>query len=295
MKKSSAVQLAALVDTTSPAAVFEEVKNIFVRHYPIAAFGDVRAAFRDFNALFDGHFPGYRACNTRFHDKVHTSDALLAMARLIDGYNLRHQRLPVEPVRIALVATLFHDAGYIQRNNDKTGTGAKYTLNHVQRSIDFMEKYFAAKKWGRKAFLSASRMVQCTGFSTSVETIPFADTRERVLGRMLGAADILGQMSSRTYLERLLHLFLEFQEGRVPGYKSEYELLQKTLEFYAATRQRFAGPLGGVDRYAAEHFKARYGINEDLYRTTIQRQIDYLKRILGEKKGPFRTHLRRHV
>jgi hypothetical protein len=293
MKKEFSMQIALLVDTNNPAAVFEEVKNNFIRHYPIAAFTPVRAAFRDFNDLFDGRFPGYRACNTKFHDKLHTTDALLAITRLIDGYNLRHRCLPVEKVQIALIATLFHDAGYIQQSKDKKGTGAKYTLEHIRRSIAFMKDYFASRKLGKEAFQSAGRMVRCTGLSTAVETIPFKDENERQLGLMLAAADILGQMASRTYLERLLHLYREYKEGQVKGYDSEYDLLKKTLDFYVETKRRFEKTLRGVDRLAEVHFKQRYGIDENLYHTAIERQINYLRHVLEEWKTAYRKWLRR--
>jgi len=96
------------------AAVLEEVKYNFIYHYSITDFYDVRMTFKDFNDLYDGKYPGYRRCNTKFHDKIHSTDALLAMSRLIDGYNIKNPKFPVNKVRIALIATILHDTGYIQ-------------------------------------------------------------------------------------------------------------------------------------------------------------------------------------
>jgi hypothetical protein len=281
---------------SSPSAAFEEVKNIFIQHYPIAGFYDVRAAFEDFNDLYEGKYPGYRACNTKFHDKIHTTDALVAIARLIDGYNINSAaKLPMKDVRLALIATILHDTGYIQQQNDRKGTGAKYTLGHVQRSIDFVIRYFKTIGYSKEDSLKAGRIINCTGLSADIKHIKFSGHAERMLGYMLGSADLLGQMASRTYLERLVYLYREFKEGHVKGYSSEAELLKKTLDFYEQTKARLGDTLKGVDKYAVFHFRKRYGVNEDLYRVTIDREITYLKKILDSSSGTFRNMLKRKV
>lgn len=295
MGTKPAVQVAQLVNMTSPDAVFEEVKRNFVQSYPIADFDDVRRAYNDFTDLYEGRYAGYRACNTRFHDKIHTTDALLAISRLIDGYNLSHARLPVHQVKLALIATILHDTGYIQSKKDKKGTGAKYTLNHVERSIDFMKKYFKERGFNRHDFEMASRMISCTGLANKIAQIRFDGPADRVLGCMLGTADLLGQMASRTYLERLIYLYREFKEGHVKGYDSEFSLLQKTLKFYDSTKVRIEKDLGGVNRFVRLHFKARYRINRDLYQEAIDRQIQYLTAILQYQAKSYRDKLKRHI
>jgi hypothetical protein len=294
MKKAD-VQVSQLVDMKEPSAVFEEVKYNFIQHYPFQAFAPVRYAFNDFNDLFEGRYTGYRACNTKFHDKIHTSDALLAISRLIDGYNLTHTKIPVHDIQLALIATIFHDTGYIQSRHDKKGTGAKYTLSHVERSIDFMKKYFEEQGFSRNDFLTASKMVNCTGLSVNIDKMKFGRTHEKVLGFMLGTADLLGQMASRTYLERLIYLYREFREGHVKGYTSEFNLLQKTLKFYDEVKKRIESQLGGVSRYARVHFRKRYGVDEDLYQKAIVRQMKYLTEILQEQAQSYRDKLKRQI
>lgn len=294
MKKTD-VQLSHLVDMAQPAAVFEEVKYNFILSYPVTAFAEIRRTFNDFNALFEGKYPGYRACNTRYHDKVHTADALLALSRLIDGYNLTHDPLPVTAVRRGLIAAILHDTGYIQIKNDRRGTGAKYTVNHVDRSIHFMERYLGERGHARADFLAAARMVRCTGLSVNIARISFTSRAEEIIGKMLGAADLIGQMASRTYLERLMYLYREFREGHVRGFHSEHDLLHKTLGFYAAVRRRLSETLDNVDTYALMHFRKRYGINEDLYRTAMDRQMRYLDACVQGSEGKLRGCLRRAV
>lgn len=294
MKHRVDVQLSHLVDMSNPGAVLEEVKNNFIRCYPVTAFNSVRQTFNDFMDLYEGRYQGYRACNTRFHDKIHTTDALLAISRLIDGYMwATGRRFSARLVVIALQATILHDTGYIQSKKDTRGTGAKYTLNHVERSIDFMQAYLASRKVPAAHIQAGARMIRCTGLGTDIASISFASPQERTLGLMLGTADLIGQMASRTYLERLLYLFREFKEGHVGGFKTERELLRKTLGFYTTTRVRMNTDMQGVSSYVVEHFRRRYRINEDLYAKAVRRQIRYLKSILGQPLTAYRYQLRR--
>src|ERR1035437_1292885 len=110
MYNSKDVQFAQLLDMSNTAAVFEEIKYNFIHYYPVREFLDVRQAFVCFNDLYDGKYPGYGKCKTKYHDKIHTTDALLSISRLIDGYNLENQvKLPLTKVKIALIATILHD------------------------------------------------------------------------------------------------------------------------------------------------------------------------------------------
>ena len=45
----------------------------------------VRCVFNSVKDLYHGHFSGYRACNTGYHDLGHATATFLAMARLIHG------------------------------------------------------------------------------------------------------------------------------------------------------------------------------------------------------------------
>ncbi|MBN1822935.1 MAG: hypothetical protein JW803_01305 [Endomicrobiales bacterium] len=289
-------QLANLVDMNTPAAVFEEVKCNFVRYYDICEFEDVRRTFGDFNDLFEGKYPGYKACNTKYHDKIHTTDALVSVSRLMDGYMVKTgHKIPVQKVKLALIATILHDTGYIQTTGDKKGTGAKYTLFHVERSIDFLRKYFRERGYSRSDFLSASKMINCTGLGNKLDKMRFTSKWDKLLGHMLGASDLLGQMASRTYLERLIYLYREFKEGHVKGYDSEFTLLKKTLGFYEMTKKRLREVLHNVDNYALYHFRKRYRINMNLYHVSMNRQIGYLNDILKSKPKSFRARLRRSI
>ncbi|MDD5208355.1 MAG: hypothetical protein PHV36_03135 [Elusimicrobiales bacterium] len=292
-KKPDEVQFSQLVDMFSPQAVLEEVKNIFINSYPVGEFGEVRKVFADFLRLYSGKYPGFHACNTHYHDKMHVTDALLAMARLIDGHNIAHKKMPVRLAKLGLIAAIFHDAGFIKSVQDVSGTGAKYTLTHVDRSIHFLKAYFRKNGFPSKDARSAVNMILCTDMALPVEKIRFSGPEEKKAGFMLGTSDLLGQMASRCYLERLLFLYREFNEGQVKGYSSELELLRKTVDFARFIDKRLAVTLGDAAGNAKVHFRKRYRINRDLYREAMGKQLAYLKDTVLNHPEKYRAYLRR--
>lgn len=287
------IQISQLINTENPQSVLNEVKTIVLMIFPEFNFEPVKRVFEDVVKLFRGEYPGYRKCNTEYHDLKHATDATLAMIRLIHGATLQGEAFGQKNITLGLISTLLHDAGYIQTLDDDSGTGAKYTLVHIQRSIEFMDKYFRGKNFSRGDFENCCDILECTGLNTKINEIKFKSREIELLGKMLGTADLLGQMSDRTYLEKLLFLFYEFREGNVTGYTSELDLLKKTPKFYDITKNRFASELGSVNRYLIYHFKKRWNIDRDLYEDAIEKSRNYLESILKNHEKEYRKHLRR--
>ena len=104
-------------------------------------------AFGDCARLFRGDYPGYRACDTAYHNLQHTLDVALAMARLMDGYDRSAGR--AEPIgarlfRFGIITALLHDVGYLRHRHDtRHQNGAEYTLSHVSRGSRFVEHYMS--------------------------------------------------------------------------------------------------------------------------------------------------------
>jgi hypothetical protein len=243
--------------------------------------------------LFAGAYPGWRACNTEFHDLTHSADTLLAMARLMHGAHVAGVPFSDAELTAGVISAMFHDSGYIQAESDTEGTGARYTACHEERSIVFLAGYLKARGLPAEYQSLSEGMLLCTNLRVKVAAIRFGPGNARLLGQILGAADLLGQMAARTYLEKLLFLYYEFQEGKVPGFSDEFDLLQKTFGFYEATRRRLAQDLGGVDRYMLPHFQARWGLSQDLYASAIEQHIAYLRRVIAQGPQKYRELLRR--
>ncbi len=291
--KSEATQIACLVNMEEPQSVLEEVKAVVSMMMPDFDFEPVNHAFSDVVNLFHGQYPGYRKCNTEYHDLKHTTDALLAMTRLIHGAMVNEQVFSQKDVELGLISALLHDTGYIQTIDEDVGTGAKFTLTHIGRSILFMEKYLSENGYSREDVECCRATLECTGLNVKISEINFRSSEIEMLGKMLGTADLLGQIADRTYLEKLPFLYHEFKEGDVPDFESELDMLKNTPEFYDRTIERFERELGGVKRYMRDHFRVRWGIDEDLYMTSMENKIKYLKYVLEDHEYDYREHLRR--
>jgi len=276
--------IAELVNMESAADVFEEVKIIVSLMFPKLDFAALDFVFKDIVRLFNGKYPGYRACNTRYHDLKHTTDAFLAMARLIHGASIDGIKFNERQIKLGLISALMHDTGYIQTLDDRTGTGGKYTLTHIRRSMDFMDGYFVKKAYSREDFQLCSKCLSCTGLDTRVNEILFDTPEDAILGKMLGTADLFGQLADRSYLKKLTFLYHEFREANVPGYEDELDLFEKTPTFYEFTLKRIERELGNVNRYLQHHFKARWNIDRDLYQDAIERNINYLKQVIESNR-----------
>lgn len=289
----SEIQLSRLIDASKPRSVLGEVRRIFSYHYPTRHFSEVRRSYTLILDLFQGRFSGYKACNTEYHNLNHTLDVFLAAARLLDGYNLRKRGLALSTAVNLLRASLLHDAGYIQEDWDEEGTGAKFTVRHVERSIAFLARHGRDFGISEEAIDSISQMILCTNLSVEIEGMSFISNEERIAGAMLGTADLLGQMADRVYLEKLLFLYYEFKEAGIGGYKTEYDIIRKNVDFYEMTKKRFSNELMKMYRYARYHFRERFTVDRNLYLQAINRHISYLKKIIKDDSTNFRGKLKR--
>jgi len=291
---SSKIQLADLVDTHTPEDVIDEVKKIILMIYPEFDFRLFEIVSIDIVRLFSGKYSGYKKCNTEYHDLSHTMETLLAMTRLIHGYIIKKEMLPEKSILLGLISALMHDTGYIQTLDDHVGTGAKYTLEHVVRSVLFMEKYFSQNDYSLNDIKFCRNCLLCTNYNFNIKTneIYFAPN-EKTIGKMLGTADLLSQIADRIYLEKLLFLYYEFIEGGIFSFENEVEILKKTFEFYEMMEKRIIHELDSLDKYMIYHFKERWDINRDLYKEGIEKNIKYLKFILENHENNYRDYLKR--
>lgn len=220
---------------------------------------------------------------------------LLAMVRLMHGATLQEVRFSELEINLGLISALMHDTGYIQSTDDLRGTGAKYTLIHTRRSVQFIENYFAGNSYFDGHLKNIRDIVSCTEFNTTIDDQEFESENIALLGKMLGTADLLGQMADRLYLEKLLLLYDEFTEGGVPGFDSEIDLFRKTVSFYKKTKSRFENEYGNVSRFMIDHFRERWNIDENVYEDYIEKNINYLKFVLKSSQKNITDILRRNA
>lgn len=285
-------RLADLVDMSSQQDVIAEVKHIIISHFPKFDFKPVLQAYYDTNRLYRGEYEGYRACNTHYHDFAHVSDVFLALARLIHGYCEAGNTISERSVRLGLIASFMHDTGFIQEDGDSEGTGAKYLLIHVDRSAVFTEKYCAKTRMNRQDMVFIRNCILTTD-NADPSLLEFPSEENEVMAKMLTTADIIGQMADRVYLEKLLFLFYELREGGSTDFEHELDVLRGTGKFYRDINKRITVNLGNYDRYMMLHFRARWNIDRDLYRESIDKNLAYLADILEHHEADYRERLRR--
>ena len=287
--------LTKLLDIRDNSEILKEVKFNISLINPQFDFYYLDHAFADVKKLFKGHYPGYKRCNTNYHDLRHTMLVLLAMARLIHGACLQKIKFTDKEINMGLISALMHDTGYIQASDDNLGTGAKYTLIHIKRSIIFVQDYYTNEKYFHEDLECFRDILICTGLNQDIKKVTFSSVNIEIMGKMLGTADLLGQMADRLYLEKLIPLFHEFEEGKVPGFESELDLLRKTTNFYKSAQARFENDLGNVNSYMIKHFQDRWNIDRNIYNESIEKNINYLKYILKSNYKNLHDCLRRNT
>ncbi len=283
-----------LIFIREPQDIADEVKYILTLINPEFDFSAVMRALDDTRELFTGGYSGFKACNTRYHDLDHTAMVFLASIRLVHAVSLTGREFKEGDITLCLIASLFHDAGFIQSILDKKGTGAKYSIGHEVRSIEFMKENLKRKGYCDDLISDCANMISCTALSVSPKEIEFRNGDIKTLGEIVGTADLVAQIADRLYLEKLLYLYEEFEEAHVPGFDSELDLLRKTEVFYRdISRRRINEDLGGLAGFMHLHFERRWGIDRDLYEEYIKKNIDYLKIVLKRREHDYRAMLKR--
>jgi hypothetical protein len=286
-------QLSIILPNPSPIAIQAEVKRLFLFHYDAPAATRIETLFSRTEDLFAGRFPGYRHCNTEFHNFAHTTDTFLAVMRIIDGYNLTEKPFPATTACCLLAAALFHDSGYLQKDWDTLGTGAKYTREHVSRSKEFVAENAMALDLSPAETADICLAIDSTEQIRILKSDSGAPLAERMAASLLGAADLVAQLADRVYVEKLLFLYYEFREAGIAGYETEFDIIRRTLDFYELVRSRLEKEFGGVHHYAAAHFQKRFGTDRDLFAEAIERNIKYVRAIIADDETNFRAKLKR--
>jgi len=279
------------VDTTDPAGVADTVRDIYQDLYQKDAPERFGQPFADLGILYQGKYPGFHECETDYHDLQHVLDVTLAMARLLDGCvrtsgsNAVSERL----FRFGIIAALYHDVGYIRHRKDtKHENGAEYTTIHVSRGARFLEEYMPRIGLADLA-QAAARTIHFTGYEIPVDKIRVPGPEFRLIGNLLGSADILAQMADRCYLEKCYdRLYPEFVRGGIARkrrpdgseevlFASAADLIFKTPIFYQSAARRLRHDLGACYSYIDRHFGG-----QNLYFDELEKNIRHARAIAAE-------------
>jgi hypothetical protein len=281
------------IDTTDHASVNREVRRIFLELFPRADLHSIDDCFLDVAQFYRGEHPAFRACDTGYHDLQHIMEVALAMARLMDGYERSRRNAESIGPRLfsfGVMLALLHDVGYLRHVNDsRHDNGAQYTTVHVSRGARFVQTYMANAGMADLAPV-ARELIHFTGYERRAAGIRVPHIKFRLIGHMLGTADIIAQMADRCYLEKCRdRLFPEFVQGGLaadngesaaPGvlFNSVEDLITRTPDFYRGARQRLDDQLGETYRYAEDHFEG-----QNLYIEEMQKNVEYATIVAEEQ------------
>ncbi|MDD4929306.1 MAG: HD domain-containing protein [Gallionella sp.] len=275
----ASAEISRLFANNNPDEVWQKAGEIIGRISATYDVSFIKTVFDDVVRLFRGAYKGFCPIKTPYHDLHHTLDVFLCATRLMHGVHLSGTCLTDDEITIVMMGALMHDVGYAQREGEETGTGAQHTKCHVDRGIEFFRQYVIDKNLPATLTARIRPVILCSNPAVNISDIQFPDERTRLLGKILGTADVTGQMADRTYLEKLLFLYLEFEEARFSNYQNIHDLLRNTQIFYEATRLRLRDQFDGINGKLALHFKDWYGVERNYYIEAIEKNIAYLDKI----------------
>ncbi len=279
--------MSQLVDMNNLHAVIEEVKNNFIRFYRIESFQAVRSLFKSINRLCET--PRSSSGNLDFSQ---TAGIILAFSRMVDGYNLENKDdiLDEDTVILGLMASLLcRHCLYSYLEDQNNGSDDNIFQEEIHEAVrKIIEKY----EFTEEEFEVIKNMVCCADINHNFNNTSFKDSTQKKISMMVAAADILGRMSCRNYLEKLLKFYDTAREDM-----DEYarlKLLKKNIQHYRSViMNRLEKDLEGFFKLCEVHFSQRYGIGYNMYVEAIDRQIEFLEDIIQQEPECYRNRLKR--
>jgi len=242
---------------------------------------------------FTGGYDNYQPIDARYHDFEHTLQGTLCFARLLHG----RQKANAQPAltqrmfQLGLIAILMHDTGYLKKREDTNGTGAKYTVTHVERSAEFAGALLKREGFAAEEIKSVQNMIHCTLLATFLLTVFIGLTQAIIVGFALGTSDLLGQMAAEDYVEKLPILYAEFAEATqfskdkphlVAMFSSAADLMQKTPAFWEKYVQiKLKRDFGGLYRFLNDPYPS----GPNYYWDRIDANIYKLRQQLGSVRS----------
>lgn len=243
--------------------------------------------------LYRGELNGYLGCDTNYHDFTHAAETFLTMARMMQGAHLASKKMTQRDQAVGLTAAILHDSGYIRTSLQSKDNGAHYRREHEMRSMDFVSQHGKLIGLTEQEIAECRTMIRGTMMVEDVNDMSFESETHELLVRMLSASDLLAQLSSATYLERLIFLYEEDRDSQAPRYLDQVDCYRKAILFDDHARARLKNNLEQSDVYLANHFNARWNTPGNLYRVSMDRQIKFLTEAIERKGFDPRCHLRR--
>ena len=292
-------ELVQVFTTGKNASWFDECKKL-ISDFCADIDRDLLAeVYADVFDIYHGQYPGFDISDAKYHDFSHACAATLATTRLFHGLVIDGWNISQTTVEQGIISTLFHDIGWLPSSDESLGGNTPSYENHEERSISFMKHYLVQKGFTTDYCKDCADIVKCTDLEVVPDMLDFRSEGKKIGGYVVGSADLLSQMADRCYLERLPFLFREQGYSALLQFDTPVELFEKTAEFHSKTvMARLEGTFHNVYKSMRSHFRVRWGLDTDLYTDNIQKNLKFLKKIVGECEGEFaciEKRLRRNI
>jgi len=264
----------------------DEILFLAEKICPTIDLGRIREVHADLISFFSGSTPDFQKNTLPYHNLRHSQMVVLAAARLFHGLNCNRVPISSDTLFKGLLAAYFHDTGMLLQESESTHSGMEYMANHEARSIEFLNKYVDRKGFGEDLSRDCATIIKYTDLDSDPATFDYHSHEIQLAGQVVGSADILAQMSDRYYLECLPLLFNEQKTGGINQHSSALELMDHTANFYHnVVLKRLTTTFSNTSKAMQTHFREMYKVDRNLYIDNIDKNIEYLKKIIAQCDG----------
>jgi hypothetical protein len=173
----------------------------------------------------------YHKLETKYHDLYHF---LTSTSVFLDVYtNIVNKgiiKLNEQDFFCGVVATMYHDIGFLKLKEDDNGTGAQYINTHVERGCHFIGNNFDGILTEEEKSRICN-LIMVTDYFKKVENLEIDH-----VGACVALGDWLSQMGDEQYVEKLSKLYQEFDEFQkyhnLNMYNGLQDLISKTPGFW---------------------------------------------------------------
>ena len=173
----------------------------------------------------------YHKLETKYHDLYHF---LTSTTVFLDVYSGIVDKQIIEKNEsdffCGVVATMYHDIGFLKTKEDENGTGAQYINTHVERGCHFISNNFDDILTEEEKSRICN-LIMVTDYFKKVENLEIDH-----IGACVALGDWLSQMGDKQYVEKLDKLYQEFDEFQkyhnLTMYTGLHDLISKTPGFW---------------------------------------------------------------
>jgi len=173
----------------------------------------------------------YHKLETKYHDLYHF---LTSTTVFLDVYSGIVDKKIIEKNEsdffCGVVATMYHDIGFLKTKEDENGTGAQYINTHVERGCHFISNNFDDILTEEEKSRICN-LIMVTDYFKKVENLEIDH-----IGACVALGDWLSQMGDIQYVEKLSNLYQEFDEFQkyhnLNMYTGLHDLISKTPGFW---------------------------------------------------------------